>query len=220
MSDPSSVNKVNKLKKFVGRFIYSDVAKTLSAIPPISWLIRKIAYNLAKSKVGQNTFAGQRNPGGNLEGALKGVVKDVVDLFGYSGAMIATYDAGDVLPVKAIYVDPNLATIEKIHEWEKLISDFSPTPVSITDEKIARVYIHRKEYKDNLSVIAAQEESHVIRDNLYDLFTPIAPPASKHFVKGIQDALDIQQVIAVPFFIQNIYNVQLEKEYVGKLFAV
>lgn len=50
----------------------------------------------------------------------------VVDSLGYIGAMIATYEQGDVLPVRAFYTDPSIADegrferviLEKIYECD------------------------------------------------------------------------------------------------------
>ncbi|MEE8390122.1 MAG: hypothetical protein V3S14_04910, partial [Anaerolineae bacterium] len=154
-----------------------------------------------------------------LEATLQQIVHDVVTALGYAGAMVATYEQGDALPVRALYVTPDLATGEQIHTWEEAISQYSERPVSITDPAIARVFVYQNEYKDNLSVRAFKAGGIVISDDLYDLFTPIAPLASRPVVKGIQQALGIQQVIAVPFFLETSIDGQTEKEIVGNLFA-
>jgi len=146
-------------------------------------------------------------------------VRDVVEALGYAGAMVATYEQGDSLPVRAFYVAPSLATEEQIHRWETEISKYSERPVSITAPDIARVFVYRDEYKDNLSVRAFKAGGPVASADLYDLFTPIAPPASRPVVAGIQQALDIQQVIAVPFFLEALVGGQPEREIVGNLFA-
>jgi signal transduction histidine kinase len=143
----------------------------------------------------------------------------VVSDLGYVGAMVATFEADDSLPVRAFYVDPGLATMEQIHQWEHEISQYSAHVVSITDPDIARVFVYEIEYMGNLSVRAFKAGGIITSDELYDLFRPIAPLASRPVVRGIQEALGIQQVIAVPFFLETFSGAQLTREIVGNLFA-
>jgi signal transduction histidine kinase len=146
------------------------------------------------------------------ENILDLIVKGVVNDLGYTGAMVATYEQGDALPVKGLYVNPSVATMEQINAWEDELRKRMPDlNISLTDPAIARVYIHNEYYNDNLSVKAAQERKPVISSNLFDLFVPIAPEISQDFIKGIQNSLKIRQVIAVPFF--------LGDQFVGNLFA-
>ena len=79
--------------------------------------------------------------------------------------------------------------------------------------------MYQSEYKNNRSVRAFKANGLVVSDNLYDLFVPIAPLASKPVVQGIQQALGIHHVIAVPFFLEAAADGQTEKEIVGNLFA-
>ncbi|MDY7079607.1 MAG: ATP-binding protein, partial [Chloroflexota bacterium] len=153
------------------------------------------------------------------EKIIRRIVEGIVSDLGYAGAMVATYEPDDSLPVRALHVDPNLATEKQIHQWEKDVSKYSAHLVSITDPAIARVFVYYNEYKDNLSVRAFKAGGPVISDDLYDLFTPVAPPASKPIVKGIQQALGIQQIIAIPFFLEAFSGAQLTREIIGNLFA-
>ncbi len=155
----------------------------------------------------------------SLQSTLQGIVEDVVTVLGYAGAMVATYEQGDTLPVRAIYVDPSITTQEEIQRWEKAISRIASYPVSITDPDIARVCVQRSEDAGNLSVRAVTGGGPVTSDSLYDLFTPVAPAASRPAVAGIQRALGIQQVIAVPFFLETLTDGQATRELVGNLFA-
>ncbi len=154
-----------------------------------------------------------------LEATLWRIVHDVVDALGYAGAMVATYEQGDALPVRAFYVDPRLATAEQIQNWEREVSKYTPQPVSITDPDVARVYVYEEPYQQNLSVRAFETQGPVVSDDLYDLFRPIAPPASEPVVKGVQQALGIQQVIATPFFLETSQDGQPVREMVGNLFV-
>jgi signal transduction histidine kinase len=117
--------------------------------------------------------------------------------------MVATFDTGEVLPVKALYVDPALATREQIRGWEQQASERIGMKLSLTDPKIARVYIYRKEDQENLGVKSAHARQYMISNELFDLFkTAIVPDSLREFVRGIQQALGIQQVITIPFFIK------------------
>ncbi|MCP4544789.1 MAG: hypothetical protein GY832_47425 [Chloroflexi bacterium] len=153
------------------------------------------------------------------EQILQRIAEGVVSDLGYAGAMVATFEPDDSLPVRAFCIDPSLATKEQIHQWENEISQYSAHVVSITDPDIARVFVYEDGYMENLSVRAFKAGGIVISDELYDLFTPIAPVASRPVVKGIQQILDIQQVIAVPFFLETFTGAQLTREIVGNLFA-
>jgi signal transduction histidine kinase len=152
-----------------------------------------------------------------LDAELELIARDIVESLSYSGAMVAAYERGDALPVRAIYTDPSIASIDKIREWEKQIQKFSPKKykdrISITDPAKARVYLHQEEYKNNLSVKAAMKGAWEVSNDLFDLFVPIVPDINvvRQIVKVIQVALRIKQVVAVPFFIDG--------EYVGNLFA-
>jgi signal transduction histidine kinase len=156
----------------------------------------------------------------DLEGTLQSIVQDVVEVLGYAGAMMAPYERGDVLPVRALYVDPELVSMEQIHRWEQAVAGFSPKPVSITNPDIARVCVYRDQDQGNLSVRAFKKGAPVISEELFDLFTPVAPPGSKEFVSGIQEELGINQVIAVPFFVETSTEEGSESELVGNLFAM
>ena len=69
----------------------------------------------------------------------------------------------------------------------------------------------------------AQTREALIGNQLRDLLTPIAPDMARGIVQGIQDALGINQVIAVPFFLNAAAaggeGEAVEKEYVGSLFV-
>lgn len=148
-----------------------------------------------------------------LDNELRLIAVDIVHSLGYAGAMVAAYEQGDALPARALYVHPSIATDKQIGDWEEQVRKISPPDhlISIIDPNIARVYVNNEKYKDNLSVKAAAARVPVISNDLFDLFTPIAPDISRPFIKGLQNGLGIRQVIAVPFFLNEVL--------VGNLFA-
>jgi signal transduction histidine kinase len=152
---------------------------------------------------------------------LQRIAEGVVSKLGYVGCMVAPYESDDALPVRAFYIDPRLASMEKVHAWEELISRFSlmEHPISLNNPDIARIYVHQDKYRDNLSVVAARAGKPVTSDDLYDLFVPIASPASRPVVDAIQQELEIRQVIAAPFFLDTVVDGQLRRELFGNLFA-
>ncbi|HSH02808.1 MAG TPA: GAF domain-containing sensor histidine kinase [Anaerolineae bacterium] len=134
---------------------------------------------------------------------LQTIVDAVVNQFDFVGALVATLEDHNALPVRAynISVAPNL-----IHQWESMAG------VSFTGPR-AVVFLNNEKYQDNLSVRAVKgsdghPERYLISDSLYDLFRPIVPRA---VIAVAQKVLGVKQVIAVPFF--------LEDEVVGNLFA-
>ncbi|KAA3664121.1 MAG: hypothetical protein DWQ04_07350 [Chloroflexi bacterium] len=148
------------------------------------------------------------------------IAKDIVESLGYTGAMIAMLEEDNALPVYAFYINPNLATVEQLHKWEERISKLLRKPVSISDPKLARVYVDNNEYRNNLSVRAFIKKKAIVSDDLFSLFTPIVPSnrVTKPIVKGIiQPALKVKQVVAVPFFLDSPNG--KEPEIVGNLFA-
>lgn len=217
MTKPTEDSRANSR-----RFWNSTGVAWLANLPGISWFTRTVVRRVVRRQMGRRALpeaALNRPAAEGLHTTLYDIVRDVVDVLGYAGAMVATYEQGDSLPVRALYVDPTIATQSEICAWEAQISQIVGLPISITDPEIARVYIYDAAYHDNLSVRAAHQGGPVISDALYDLFTPIAPPASQHVVKGIQQALGVKQVIAVPFFLETYAEDGRACELVGNLFA-
>ena len=211
-----------RLKKLVGSLVSSRVVGWIVNFPPIAWLVRTAGRAIARRQIDQAPVGEtpvEIAAGVGLEATLQQIVYDVVTALGYAGAMVATYEQGDSLPVRALYIDPSLATEEQIHQWEEQVSQYSKWPVSITDTAIARVFVYQNEYRNNLGVQAFEAGGLVVSDDLYDLFRPIAPFASRPVIKGIQQALGIHKVIAVPFFLETSIDGQVERRTVGNLFA-
>ncbi len=200
----------------------SNVVSWMMNLSPISWLTEWIIRRWMRQRISDMTFREatlERAAAVGLEAMLQSIVEDVVDVLGYTGAMVATYEHGDALPVRAFYVDPRLASPDDIAHWEDQISRLVGRNIRITDAQAARVYIYDEKYAGNLSVRAAKAGGPVLSDQLYDLFRPIAPPASRSIVRGIQRALGIREVIAVPFFLEVEAEGHTTREMVGNLFA-
>ncbi len=147
---------------------------------------------------------------------LQRIVEGVVNVLGYIGAMLATYEKSDrSLPLRAVYFDPSL----EIEKWENRVLRLMRNPISIAhpDPEVARVYVEDEAYQENLSTQAVKAREPVINDDLYTLFTPFIPSAAKPVLKLLQRTVSITQVIAVPFFLETAENG--EPEIVGNLFA-
>lgn len=138
-----------------------------------------------------------------LQATLQQIVDDVITGLGCVGAMVATLEANNTLPVRAYAVDIAPGLIKQLEE--RLGASFiGPRSVAYLDDK---------KFKDNLGVRAVKgnngrPEKFIVSDNLYDLFRPVV---SKPLSFLAQQTTGIKQVIAVPFFLEN--------EVVGNLFA-
>jgi signal transduction histidine kinase len=141
-----------------------------------------------------------------LQETLQQIVDDVVSSLGCVGAMVATLEVNNTLPVRAYSVD---IPSDLIGQLEKRlgVGFIGPKSVAYLDGKKG------EKFKDNLSVRAVRglngrPEKFIVSDNLYDLFRPVV---NKHLSRLAQQATGIKQVIAIPFFLQD--------EVVGNLFA-
>ncbi len=133
---------------------------------------------------------------------LQTVVDAVVQKLGYAGAMVATLEPDNSLPVRAYSVDIAPGLLRQLED-RLGVSMIGPRSV---------VYIYDERFKDNLSVRAVKgTNSHpeiVTSNELYDLFRPVV---NKPLSDLAQKLTGIRQVVAVPFF--------LEDEVVGNLFV-
>ncbi|MEM7332855.1 MAG: GAF domain-containing protein [Chloroflexota bacterium] len=135
---------------------------------------------------------------------LQTIVDTVVNDLNYVGAMVATLEMGNSLPVRAYALKSNLANLLSKLESKAGISLVGPRAV---------VFLDDEKYKDNLSVKAVKglngrPEKYIMSGSLHDLLRPIA---DKSLASIAQRILQIKQVIAVPFFLEN--------EVVGNLFV-
>jgi signal transduction histidine kinase len=137
-----------------------------------------------------------------LQTVLQRIVDDVVAALGCVGAMVATLEMDNSLPVRAYAVDV-APTLLKTIEDKLGVSFIGPHSVAYLDDK---------KFKDNLSVRAVKTQNGgpdvVISNKLHDLFRPVV---SRPLSEMAQRLTKINQVIAVPFFIHD--------EVVGNLFA-
>ncbi len=167
-----------------------------------------MAYSFQPSRPHSDTASlpGEHTPPNlppGLQATLQRIVDDVVAGLGCVGAMVATLEPNNTLPVRAYTVDIAPSLVKQLEE-RLGISFIGPKSVAYLDDK---------KFKDNLGVRAVKgnnghPEKFIISDSLYDLFRPVV---NKPLSFLAQRATGIRQVIAVPFF--------LEDEVVGNLFA-
>lgn len=249
MADSASNNlapEAPRAEPLLGRVFDSRAAQVIARTPPFSWLIRAVSAGIVRRQlkrgavgavlIGRESHQAQSESVLRLildiqrslndeQGILERIVRGVVDDLGYAGAMVATYEPEtDALPVRAIYVNPQIAGMDQVTEWERQLAEMLPAgrTISLSNPEVARVYVHKLEYAANLSVRAAEAGRPVTSGWLYDLFTPIAPAITEPAIRGIQDALGIRQMIAVPFFLEAEEDAELRAEprLIGNLFAV
>ena len=224
----------DKSHKTLNKLAYSRFVQTLIRVPPFSWLMYWMSFFFSKKKIDEKLpkkFVEQHtrpvppltgvDAQADTQAVLEGIVRDVVKVLGYVGASIAIYETGDALSIRSTYINRNLLSEEQLLRWEWQLSQFTPErPVSLSNPQVARVYVHNPAHKKNLSVRAALGGQIVTSKKLYDLFQPVIPSSTRDVVGGIQKALGIKQVIAVPFFLNATENNAYEREYVGNLFVV
>jgi signal transduction histidine kinase len=135
---------------------------------------------------------------------LQTIVDVVVHNLGYAGAMVATLENGNALPVRAYCIDANQLLVQTLEKraGQSIIGDRSV------------VYLDDERYRDNLSVRAVRNyrtkaRRFLLSDHLFDLLRPFV---NKHLCDLIQRLLAIKQVLALPFF--------REQQVVGNLFVM
>jgi signal transduction histidine kinase len=212
------------LPGIVCRLIASPQGAQMVTRPPFSWVVRAAVHARARRLLEAETpiFApAPLLPRTTIEAMLDGIARDVVETLGYVAAMVAIYEPGDILAIRSIYLDPQVASIDQLRRWELEVSRFTPYPVSLTDPAVARVDIRDLAYAENLSYIAAHTLTPQIRNDLHSLFVPIVPAAARPLLAELQLLLGIRQVIAVPFFQDATGDDgSVTRELVGNLFAV
>src|SRR5215216_2635005 len=130
-STPSLVQRI------LGGFLISRLGDIVAKNPIGGRLITATTRRLVRSQTGQ--IAKQPSPvrptvgasqisedhiaQADLEATLKFVVTAVVDAMGYVAALVATYEPDDSLQVRAYYADPNVATEQRIEEWESQLTE-------------------------------------------------------------------------------------------------
>ena len=134
---------------------------------------------------------------------LQTIVDAVVKELGYKGAMVATLEDNNALPVRAYALDDAEKALTLLEER---------TGLTLVGSK-AIVYLDDAQFKDNLSVRAVhgvngRPQKYITSDHLHDLLRPVL---NKKLSALAQRLLGIKHVIAVPFY--------LEDEIVGNLFV-
>ena len=124
---------------------------------------------------------------------LQVIVNAVVKDLGYAGAMVATIENGNALPVRAYAIDE---AMQVIHQFEEQAG------ATLLGTQ-AVVYLDDEQYQDNLSVRAVtglngRRENYLISKHLYDLLRPVV---SRDIADQVQQVLGIKRVVAVPFFL-------------------
>ena len=156
-----------------------------------------------------------------LESTLDMIVRDVVKDLGYVGAMVATLEADNSLPVRAYYVDSDVITQEEIEIWERRISRVVFRKVGLK-APIARAFLDKKQFRKNLSVRAIMAEGGpriITHHELFSLFTPVVPWFLRGVIRRIQkNKLGVSQVAAVPFFLED--KSKDRANVVGNLFVL
>ncbi len=134
---------------------------------------------------------------------LQSIVDAVVQELGYEGAMVATLENGNALPVRAYALDDTPQILSHLE---------NKAGMTLLSAKSV-VYLDKPRYQANLSVravkgIDGRPQKFLTSDHLYDLLRPFVNRSLADFA---QRMLGIRQVIAVPFFV--------EDEVVGNLFV-
>src|SRR5262245_7701627 len=113
------------LPTLLGRLIATPLGARIISLPPVSLAVRAVVRSRARSLLEAPVpamAAPEPAPRTTLQSKLDGIVHDVVETLGYFGAMVATYDRGDILSMKAIYLDPQIISTDQLRYWESQVS--------------------------------------------------------------------------------------------------
>ena len=93
----------SRLKKLVRSLVSSRPVGWIANLPPITWIARAVGRSVAERQIEApvEEAVADRVAAVELEATLQQIVHDVVTALGYAGAMVATYEQGDSLPVRA-----------------------------------------------------------------------------------------------------------------------
>lgn len=223
-SRPSRRPMPQLLSRLIGRLLDSPTGARLANFGPVAWLTRTVVRTIARRQLARQALHAEpiaRIASADLAATLSSIVTDVVDTLGYVGAIISTYDSEGALLIRAWYVDPTIASERQIREWERQVSRFTPSgAVSLSDPRVARVFIDRPDHRANLSSRAFLQQQPVSSRSLFDLFRPIVPDQAAPTIAHIQAALGVREVIAIPFFLEAPTAEAVRREFVGNLFVL
>src|SRR5262245_28491449 len=120
VSDKS--NKTTVREKIVN----SRLAAIILNIPPFSWIVYFVSRYLIKQQIvpdGEDyTLVPILHDVVDENKALEVIVRDVVRGLGYAAAFVATYEQGDMLPIRAVFIDPKILSKERLQEMERVVS--------------------------------------------------------------------------------------------------
>ncbi|MCB8943397.1 MAG: GAF domain-containing protein [Ardenticatenaceae bacterium] len=138
-----------------------------------------------------------------LQTVLQQIADDAVNRLGCVGALVATLEHGNALPVRAFAIE---MPMERLAHFEEGVGISLVGPDAV-------VYLNDRKHRHNLSVRAVNgvngsPQPYLISASLHDLLQPLV---DKPVANLIQQELGIQQVAAIPF--------TLDGEVVGNLFA-
>ena len=107
-----------------------------------------------------------------LQDNLNSIVGDIVNNLGYIGAMVATLEPDNSLPVRAYAVDTSPEILDVLKWLEKNFNVGFISPKSV-------VYLEDKKCAKNLSVRAIKGTNGrpeiIVSNELHDLITPVLP---------------------------------------------
>ncbi|NJN19046.1 MAG: GAF domain-containing sensor histidine kinase [Oscillochloris sp.] len=221
---PPDRHPFSGVQQLVVRLLDTPTGAKIANFGPVAWLTRIVVRNVVRRQLARDVAPAEweeRIASADLASTLQSIVTDVVETLGYVGAMVATYDPDGALPIRAWFVDREVASKEQITAWEAQISRLSPHhAISLSDPATARVYVDRPEYSVNLSSRAFKQQQPVSSPDMLDLFRPIVPDNAASAIKGIQEAIGVHEVMAVPFFLEMPVDGAIQREFVGNLFVL
>jgi signal transduction histidine kinase len=224
-TSPTKKRSASLLQAWLGKSLRTPLGEKLANTAPISWLLSSATQAATKQSLNtpQIPRPSQFDPVSHddLHATLQSIVTDVVETLGYVCAMVSTYEPDDSLLQRAMYADPVMISMEQINKWEHEIAELiGQQNISLLNPNVARVFVSDPSYRDNLSVRAYTMGKPVRSSQLFNLFTPILPKHVQPIVYGFQQAMQVQEVIAVPFFLEHKTEAGITQELVGSLFAL
>ncbi|MEM6527724.1 MAG: ATP-binding protein, partial [Chloroflexota bacterium] len=148
---------------------------------------------------------------------LRDVAVNVVDKLGYVAAVVATIETGEDLPVRALHINTDHVTDEKLDEWTALLIASLEKPYESLES--IRLNLLDKDHRNNIAVQALGLKSSLTDEDLTTVFANIVDTQHYDLIDEIQDALGIVEVIAMPFYLVAEYEGTRRKERVGILLA-
>src|SRR5688572_17203925 len=92
----------HKARLLIGRIANSDFGGRVVNLPPVAWVLRYGSRTIFESHLSKNNaLPGQvtQTAPAYLASTLDTIARDVVEVLGYSMAMVATFEQGDMLSI-------------------------------------------------------------------------------------------------------------------------